>query len=142
MTTSGLSSVPTSRSGSRPPQMPAIITWSTGAYSGAVASNKRDAAARVRGGPIPMWMAVTAELPTRPVQGAPLTSLVGLRPNAVVMASISSGMGASTTTRRSVDNFARLQDRSDRGVVGNIREDRARALGGHGRLHRVQRVEL
>jgi len=80
--------------------MPAIITWSTGTWSGAVSSNKRDVATRVNGGPMPIWMAVTSEWPTRPVQGAPLASLVRRSPKAVTMACISRGMGARTTTWR------------------------------------------
>src|SRR5712692_1480859 len=100
--------VPTSRSGSRPPQMPAIITWSTGTQPGAVSSNTRDVAARVDGSPKPMWSAVTSERPTRPVQGAPSASLVGRSPNAVTMASISRGMGARMTTRRSPESLAMI----------------------------------
>ena len=80
--------------------MPAIITWPTGGCPGTVSSNRRVVAARVRGGPMPMWIAVTSEVPTRPVHGAPFASLVGRRPNAVTMASISSGIGARMTTRR------------------------------------------
>src|ERR1039457_2111320 len=52
---------------------------------------------------MPMWMAVTSEFPTCPVQGAPLAGLVRVRPKALVMACISSGMGARTTTRRRAD---------------------------------------
>src|SRR6202035_2823496 len=68
---------------------------------------------------MPMWMAVTSECPTCPVQGAPLVGLVRVRPKAVVMAFISSGMGASTTTWRRVDG-AVMRSRFP-GVLGVLR---------------------
>src|SRR5580692_11235671 len=70
---------------------------------------------------MPMWMAVTPEFPTCPVQGAPLVGLVRLRPKAVVMAFISSGMGASTTTWRRADGAvmrSRFLGSSFLGVLG------------------------
>ncbi len=45
-----------------------------------------------------MWIAVTSELPTRPVKGDSSASPTRLSPKAVTTASISRGMGAKTTT--------------------------------------------
>src|SRR5256885_1133538 len=46
-----------------------------------------------------MWIAVTSFAPTRPVRAASSESPARVRPNAVTIASSSSGIGASTRTR-------------------------------------------